>query len=83
MSIDGIRMGRIPKSEKLKLKNNQEITSNNFQRETINKEISALLLLNQTNQLNKSNMDPILYYPKEFKYWLNSQLDSSSFKCFK
>ena len=60
MSIDGIRMGRIPKSEKLKLKNNQEITSNNFQRETINKEISALLLLNQTNQLNKSNRKKII-----------------------
>lgn len=77
-------MGRITKSEKLKSKNDKQeqekeiaCTSSN-----LNKEIVSLIILNRNHPINKFVKNTTLYFPKEFKVWLNSQLNFCKFFYF-
>lgn len=78
MHIDNIRMGRIPKAEKFSQKTNEERMEHNDidqNIESLNKEINALLLFSKHNHTNTTNLDPLLFYPKEFKFWINRQFE--------
>ena len=76
-------MGRIPISEKFKSiaksiekeeKKNSLSSAND-----LNREINAVVLYNNknTNYFCDFNEEAIIFYPKEFRNWLNSQLDYS------
>lgn len=85
-------MGRIPKSEKIKTTqlDDQNNLKNSIREQTasinpglvfnrnLNKEINALVVFNKNTPSNIFNSESIIYYPKEFKYWLNSQLEFSN-----
>lgn len=70
-------MGRIPKAEKMKSVNNESnINSNTILAQysatnELNKEICGHLVLNKNNyRIDNDN----IYFPAEFKHWLNSQI---------
>ena len=84
-------MGRIPKSEKtqLLLKNKEQledyqklneqplalINQSLILNRNMNKEINSLIVFNKNSPTNRLNSESNLYFSKEFKCWLNSQLE--------
>lgn len=64
-------MGRISKSDKLKSTRQEDSIACS----SMNKEINALIIFNRSNPVSKYVNDCTIYFPKEFKLWLNSQLD--------
>ena len=70
-------MGRIPKNEKIK--SIQQETQDAISSALLNKEINALVIFifYNSNPIYKYTNNSNIYYPKEFKCWLNSQLDFS------
>ena len=77
-------MGRIPISEKLKSLTksieNKEKKQSLDNSNGLNREINAVVLYNNknTNYFCDFNDEAIIFYPKEFRNWLNSKLDYSN-----
>ena len=85
-------MGRVPKTEKIKQNDetNSKANSNysivkyidestsSLASKYMSREINAITILEKCSYLDTFKIDPSLYFNKEFKHWLNSQLELSN-----